>query len=354
MSRRPFFNLSREDLIDWLRQRGAPGYRADQVRRWVFGKRAAGFAAMTDLPASLRDELSQEFDLLTSQVVLRRQAADQTRKLVLEFPDASRIECVLMFERQRRTVCLSTQVGCGMGCVFCASGLEGVRRNLTTGEIIEQMVHLDRMLEPGDRISHVVVMGMGEPLANLDALLPALEVAGHKDGLAVGDRRITISTVGLPERIRQLADAGRQYHLAVSLHAADDALRDSLVTANRNVGIRAILEAADYFFRRTGRQVTFEYVLLGEVNDQAEHARGLARLLAGRHAHVNLIPYNPVSGLPYATPAPEAIRRFRDVLKQAGVAPTIRKRKGSRIDAACGQLRRSPRADAVHAPEQRQ
>lgn len=341
MPRRPLLELSHEDLAGWFRAQGEPAYRADQVRRWMLQKRAADFSAMTDLPAAVRQRLDQEFDLFSSRVALRRRATDATEKLVLELADASRIECVLMRERRRRTVCISTQVGCAMGCGFCASGLEGVKRNLTPGEIVEQFAHLDRLLDPGERLSHVVVMGMGEPLANLDALLLALQVVGSREGLGIGDRRITISTVGLPDRIRQLADAGRQYHLAVSLHAPDDALRNRLVAVNRRIGIASILDAADYFFRRTGRQVTFEYVLLAGVNDQPAHALALGRLLGGRKVHVNLIPYNRVDGLPYTEPAPEAIHRFREILERSGVAATVRKRKGSRIDAACGQLRRS-------------
>lgn len=341
MSRRPILEASRDDLAAWFRAQGEPDYRGTQVWNWVFGKRASDFASMTDLPARVRAKLTREFSLFTSRVVLRRRATDETEKLVLEFPDGSRIECVLMRELNRRTVCISTQVGCGMGCVFCASGLEGVKRNLTSGEILEQVLQLDRLLDPEERISHVVVMGVGEPLANLDALLPALQSVGEQGGLGIGDRRITISTVGLPERIRQLADAGRQYHLAVSLHAPDDALRNTLVAANRKVGISAILDACQFFLRRTGRQVTFEYVLLAGINDTPEHARSLAQLLVRRKAHVNLIPYNPVSDLSYSTPASAVTRRFREILQLAGVSATVRKRKGARIDAACGQLRRT-------------
>jgi 23S rRNA (adenine2503-C2)-methyltransferase len=231
-----------------------------------------------------------------------------------------------------------------MGCVFCASGLDGVERNLSSGEILEQLVRLRNLPGPGtcgpERLTHVVVMGMGEPLANLDALLDALATATSKDGLGIGARHVTISTVGLPEKIRRLADVGKQYHLAVSLHAASDALRTQIVPTNAQIGLAAILEAADYFFERTGRQVTYEYVLLGGLNDSVSHGRDLARLLRGRHAHVNVIPFNAVEGLPYRRPAPEALAAFVAPLRQQGVSVKIRKRKGSEIDAACGQLRR--------------
>jgi len=219
-------------------------------------------------------------------------------------------------------------------------GLDGVARNLTSGEILEQMLQLQRLLGDHERLSHVVVMGMGEPLANLAALMPALAMAASRDGLGISVRRVTISTVGLPEGIRRLAALNCQYHLAVSLHAADDELRNQLVPANRTIGIAAILAAADEYFQRTGRRVTFEYVLLAAVNDQPEHAQRLLALLRGRPALVNLIPYNLVAGLPYQTPPATTTARFAEILAQGGLDVAIRYRKGDRIDAACGQLRR--------------
>jgi 23S rRNA (adenine2503-C2)-methyltransferase len=243
-------------------------------------------------------------------------------------------------EENRRTACVSTQVGCGMGCVFCASGLEGVARNLSAGEIVEQLVRLRNLLPGEVRLSNIVVMGMGEPLANLENLLEALRLAGDPEGMNIGARHVTISTVGLPAKIRKLAELGKQYHLAVSLHAPDDELRNRIVPTNPQTGIHAILEAADYFFAKTGRQVTYEYVLLGGLNDGIEQGRALARLLTGRKAHVNLIPFNDVEGLPYRRPSPESLSNFTDALRQAGISVKVRKRKGSEIDAACGQLRR--------------
>jgi len=292
-----------EQLRAWFVRRGLPAYRAAQVRRWLFGKRAAGFERMSDLPRSLRSQLAEEFQIWTTRVVAHRKADDGTEKLLLEMPDGQHTECVLLRDdKQHRTVCISTQVGCAMGCVFCASGLDGLVRNLTTGEILQQILHLNRLLADDERLSHIVVMGMGEPLANLDRLLPALATATAADGLGISPRRVTISTVGLPKAIRRLADADCRYHLAVSLHAADDQLRSRLVDVNRKVGIRSILAAADHFFDVTGRRVTFEYVLLDGVNDHPRHARQLVALLGGRPALVNLIPHNPVSGLAYRTP----------------------------------------------------
>ncbi|MEK6247524.1 MAG: 23S rRNA (adenine(2503)-C(2))-methyltransferase RlmN, partial [Planctomycetales bacterium] len=248
--------------------------------------------------------------------------------------------CVLLRDGVRRTICISTQVGCAMGCVFCASGLDGVARNLTVGEIIEQMLHLTRLLPEEERLSHLVVMGMGEPLANLDRLLPALDKAESSSGLGISARRITISTVGLPDAILELAARNSRYSLAVSLHAADDQLRNELVPVNKKIGIGRILAAADRYFETSGRRLTFEYVLLGELNDRSEDAERLGKLLSRRSALLNLIPYNPVTGLPYQSPTTNSVDRFTAILRQHGVNTQIRRRKGARIEAACGQLRR--------------
>jgi 23S rRNA (adenine2503-C2)-methyltransferase len=227
-----------------------------------------------------------------------------------------------------------------MGCVFCASGLDGVDRNLTTGEIIEQMLVLQRLLPEDERLSHIVVMGMGEPLANLDNLLPALDVATSKDGLGISARRITISTVGLPPGIHQLAELNTRFQLAVSLHAPNDELRNELVPVNKQIGIQAILAAADHYFDVSSRRLTFEYVLLDQINDQIVHAQQLVRILQHRNALLNVIPYNQVAGLPYKRPSQNSIMRFRDILEAGNINVQFRQLKGNEIDAACGQLRR--------------
>ena len=223
-----------------------------------------------------------------------------------------------------------------MGCVFCASGLDGVARNLTAGEIVEQMLRLDRLLPEDERLSHIVVMGMGEPLANVDRLLPALDEASSPAGLGISARRITISTVGLPVAIQRLAEGNCRYNLAVSLHAPDDELRNQLVPVNKNIGLAEILAAADHYFESSGRRLTFEYVLLAGLNDQPDHARRLAALLRGRTALLNVIPYNPVADLPYRTPSASAVDRFLKILRDAGINVYVRERKGDKIDAACG------------------
>jgi 23S rRNA (adenine2503-C2)-methyltransferase len=247
---------------------------------------------------------------------------------------------VLLRDEVRRTLCLSTQVGCGMGCVFCASGLDGVERNLSTGEILEQVLRLQHLLTPDERLSHIVVMGMGEPLANLDALLPALDELSRPDGLGISHRRITISTVGLPKAIRRLANKDFHYRLAISLHAPNDELRNQIVPTNSKIGLAEILAAADEFFAASGRRLTFEYVLLADLNDHPRHAHELVHLLGERECLLNVIPYNPVEGLPYRTPSAAAQHAFRKILEDAGIPVRFRHRKGDKINAACGQLRR--------------
>lgn len=336
-----------DELRAWLTDRKQPPMRVGQIRKQILANRAESFEAMSDLPKNLRADLAGSFDVLSTRVEQHFRASDDTHKLVLRLADGGTIESVLIQDDGRATACVSTQVGCGMGCVFCASGLNGVVRNLTAGEIVEQLVRLRNLTDPNTtnperatRLTHIVVMGMGEPLANLENLLSALAVAGDKNGLCIGARHITISTVGLPAKMHKLAESGKQYSLAVSLHAPNDELRTRIVPTNDKTGLDAILRAADAFFEKTKRQVTYEYVVLGGLNDQPEHARQLAGLLTGRKAHVNLIPWNDVDGLPYRRPADADLQGLIDTLRKEGISVKVRKRKGSEIDAACGQLRR--------------
>jgi 23S rRNA (adenine2503-C2)-methyltransferase len=325
----------------WCAERGLPKFRVGQIRNWLFKRRAVSWDEMSDLSKTQRELLANKWRLWTSEIAKHTQAEDGTEKLLLKLEDGGQIECVLLRDEVRRTICISTQVGCGMGCVFCASGLDGVDRNLTTGEILEQMLRLQQLLGQDERLSHIVVMGMGEPLANLDGLLPALAEAHREDGLGISQRRITISTVGLPKGLERLSHEQATYRLAISLHAPNDELRNELVPVNKKIGLNAILAAADDYFEVSGRRITFEYVLLADINDKPEHARELVKLLAGREALLNVIPYNPVSGLPYRTPSSESQQQFRRILEAGGIRVRFRHRKGDRIDAACGQLRRS-------------
>ncbi|NBV46980.1 MAG: 23S rRNA (adenine(2503)-C(2))-methyltransferase RlmN [Planctomycetia bacterium] len=334
-------------LVSWLTERGQPAWRARAVRRWLHGGRAESFADMSDLPQALRSELAAAFRIWSTSVARHHRTDDGTEKLLLELADGQRIECVLLRDGQRRTVCISTQVGCAMGCVFCASGLDGVVRNLSAGEILEQVLRLARLLPAGERLSHVVVMGMGEPLANLDRLLPALAAVQDAEGPGISARRITVSTVGLPNAIERLTTVNPGYHLAVSLHAPDDALRTRLVPVNASIGLAEVMAAADRYWEASGRRLTYEYVLLGGINDSPRQARDLVRLLGGRAALVNVIPYNTVAGLPWREPTAAAQEGFLAVLRGAGVNVQVRRRKGARIDAACGQLRRAAAHDVA-------
>jgi 23S rRNA (adenine2503-C2)-methyltransferase len=330
-----------QQLRDWLAERGQADYRLGQIRHWVMQRRARDFAAMSELPSALRQQLAEEFSVLATQVVDTHRAKDGTEKLLVRLADHKHVECVLLRDGQRRTICVSSQVGCAMGCVFCASGLDGVDRNLTSGEIVEQALHLQALLPDAERITHVVMMGMGEPLANLDQVLTALDSLHDAAGLGIGARRITISTVGLPAAMDRLCRHPRKYHLAVSLHAATDALRNQLVPINVKIGLAKILAAADRYFEASGRRLTFEYVLLRGVNDSERHARELAQLLKGRPALLNVIPYNAVTSLPYQTPSTQAVDHFRQILETAGITVQFRQRKGDKINAACGQLRQT-------------
>jgi 23S rRNA (adenine2503-C2)-methyltransferase len=337
-----------DDLLKpWFKDHGQGTYRVGQVRQWLFHSQARDFSEMTNLPQALRDELARDFTLWSTTIAKHTRAEDGTEKLLLTVADGGQIECVLLRDEVRRTICISTQVGCGMGCVFCASGLDGLTRNLTTGEIVEQMLRLQSLLREDERLSHIVVMGMGEPLANLDALLPALDEASREDGLGISGRRITISTVGIPKAMRRFAETTARYRLAVSLHAPNDELRQKIVPVADKIRIADVLAEADHYFDLSGRQLTFEYVLLGGVNDGPREATELVNLLRGRTAILNVIPYNPVAGLPYKTPSHNAQRAFREILEQGGVSVHFRHRKGDAIDAACGQLRRRSQVETA-------
>lgn len=340
-ARQHLLDLSTDELKAWMADHGLPAFRAGQILNWVFQRRITDFQEMSDLPKKLRDELDAAFRVFVTAEQEVVESSDGTDKLLVRLPDGGEVECVLLRDGNRRSICVSSQVGCAMGCVFCASGLDGVERNLTKGEILEQMLRLQARLEVDERLSHIVMMGMGEPLANLDRVLAALSVAKDQHGLGISPRRITISTVGLPKAIDRLARTGVPYNLAVSLHAPNEELRSELVPVNKQVGMQSVLDAADRYFASNGRRLTFEYVLLGGLNDSVEHAKELQQLLSHRNVLLNVIPYNPVEGLPYQTPSSRSIARFREVLEAGGVNVKFRQRKGSDIDAACGQLRRN-------------
>jgi len=336
-SRPPILGAGAE-LERFLEARGERPYRARQIRRWIYRRRAESFDAMSDLPAGLRHALARAFRPLSGRVLRATRSADGTSKLLIGLDDSESIEAVRIEEGRRATACVSSQAGCPVGCPFCASGLDGVRRNLEVHEIVEQALRLQREGRDGPDLTHLVFMGMGEPLLNFDHVAEAIRELHDPDRIALGARRITVSTVGPRGKIERLARLPHPVNLAISLHAPDDELRDRLVPGNS--GVRRLVETAVRYRDRTGRQVTFEYVLLGGVNATPGHAHELARLVRGTGCSVNLIPFNPVAGTGFSPPSPDEVAAFREVLRRRRVPVTIRKRKGRSIDAACGQLRR--------------
>jgi len=337
---RSLFDLDPVTLGELLAAWGEPEFRATQVLEWVYRHDARSYEAMTNLPKTLRARLAERLSPRESTVVRRAEAADGTTKLLLRWTDGATSECVLIPDGERRTACISTQVGCPVGCLFCASGLDGLERQLTAGQIVEQAMRVRELCDEGERLSNVVFMGLGEPLANYAATVAAVRTINASWGMAVGARKITVSTVGLPGPMRKLADEALQITLALSLHAPTDELRRQIIPWAERVNIAALVEACQYFFERTGREVTLEYVLLGGVNDAETHARELAGVARRIRSNVNLIVYNPVAGLPFQRPSDAAAERFLAALRDRGVNAHLRRSRGLDVDAACGQLRR--------------
>ena len=333
------------ELEESVHALGEPAYHATQIAEWLYKKRAASFDEMTDLPRKLRLQLTEQFSFGKIEVVRVLGAQDATRKFLFRLSDEALIESVLIpaspalygMRSDRRTVCVSTQVGCAYGCKFCASGLEGFSRNLRPNEIIDQILAIER--EAGDKIDNIVFMGMGEPLANLDNLMRAIRIINAQWGLSIGARHITVSTSGLAPQIRRLAEESLQIRLAVSLHGASDQVRDQIMPINRRYNIETLLSACDYYALRKKQHLTFEYILIEGVNDSDEQARLLARHARRVKAKVNLIPYNTVRGLPWTRPSQDRQEKFLSILRAHGIAATLRREKGHDIDAACGQLR---------------
>jgi len=339
--------MNRAELEAFVAGFGAKPYRARQLLKWIYRRGEADFARMTDLAKDFRAELALRAEIRVPAIVADRTAADGTRKWLLRMPGASGneqvIETVFIPEAGRGTLCISSQIGCALDCSFCATGAQGFNRNLTAAEIIGQVWLANRELgyDPdGERIvTNVVLMGMGEPLANYRNVLPAMQLMLDDLGYDLSRRRVTLSTSGLVPQIYRLAE-DCNVALAVSLHAPNDRLRDQLVPINRKHPIAELLAACwHYLERQNGRNVTFEYTMLDGVNDRPDHARELARLLRGQDAKVNLIPFNTFPGTKYRRSPAEAIRRFRELLVQGDVMATVRKTRGDDIDAACGQLR---------------
>lgn len=327
------------ELAEFVRALGEPAYRGRQLARWLYGQGAEDISDMTDLPAGFRHRLREAARLDTLAVRRATDAADgSATKLLAACKDGQTVECVLMrFDDGRRSACVSTQAGCAMGCAFCATGLGGFARNLTAGEIVSQALVIRARADR--RLGNVVFMGMGEPLANYDATVRAARILAAPWGLGIGARHLTISTVGLAPQIRRLAREGLQLTLAVSLHAPVDALRRRLVPVTERYPIADLMAACRDYLAASGRRLTFEYVLIDGVNDGRAEARALGRLLRGLLCHVNLIPLNPVPGIPLRRPAASRVRAFAGAVRASGIPVTVRVERGSEIQAACGQLR---------------
>jgi 23S rRNA (adenine2503-C2)-methyltransferase len=341
----PIKSLTLTEIEARLGALGHKPYRAKQVAQWLYRKRAKSFAEMTDLPAELRAQLDMEFSFDALNPVRTLGSGDTTRKFLFQLSDGSLIESVLIpaspslygETSDRRTICVSTQVGCAYGCKFCASGLDGFSRNLHAGEIVEQILRVEEI--GGEKINNIVFMGMGEPLANFDNLMRAIAIINAPWGIGLGARHITVSTSGLAPRIRDFADQPLQIRLAISLHGATDDVRGQIMPVNRKYNLATLLDACAYWRERKKQRLTFEYILIHGVNDTTEQAEALAIHASRLDAKVNLIPYNDVEGLAWERPPIRRQEAFLRILKHRGVVATIRREKGHDIEAACGQLR---------------
>jgi 23S rRNA (adenine2503-C2)-methyltransferase len=341
--------LDASGLAALLAQLGEKAFRAKQVSRWIHQRLSGEIAAMTDLSKSLRERLAGVAEIRGPAVISDTTADDGTRKWLLDVGGGNAVEMVYIPEDDRGTLCISSQAGCALDCAFCSTGKQGFNRNLTTAEIVGQLWHANRALladgvsaawiEQGRApITNVVMMGMGEPLENYDAVLEALTILSDPSGMAVPAKRITISTVGLAPQIIRLADQGHKFRLAVSLHAATDLLRSKLMPVNQRFPLEQLMRAVHHHVERTGRRVTFEYILLEELNDSIADAAKLVRLVAQLPCKINLIPYNPIGPGRFKRPSAERIERFADYLRPRVPAVTVRYSQGVEIGAACGQL----------------
>jgi len=338
MSMRDIKELALEELGPILKEWGFPAFHARQIFAWIYKKGAVDFNQMSDLSRDLRECLKSNFYLFGFTTVSTLRSYDGTTKFLFKLKDASLVEAVTIPEESRVTACLSSQVGCKFACKFCASALAGFKRNLTCGEIIEQLCHLKNN-SPDKRITHVVFMGTGEPLDNYDNVLKAIRIINSEDGFQIGARRITISTSGIPPAIERLSGEDLQIELSVSLHAAGDETRTRLMPVNKKYPLQALLKACRAYIRKTNRQITFEYILIKGINSDLPTARKLSTILRGLNSKVNLIVCNPVKELGVLPPNKPDVLLFKNQLIKSGVHVTLRRSRGEDIEAACGQLR---------------
>ena len=339
------YGLTLDQLEAWLLEQGQKKFRAQQIWDWLYIKRVLDFSEMTNLSKDLVALLSDNFLLQPLNQVVVQESADGTTKYLFQLEDKLMIETVLMRQEYGLSVCVTTQVGCDIGCTFCASGLKRKQRDLTAGEIVAQIMQIQHYLDQkgnGERVSHIVVMGIGEPFDNYDNVIAFLNIVNHAKGLAIGARHITVSTSGLAPKIREFAENGLQVNLALSLHAPNDEIRSRMMRINRKHPLKEVMSAIDEYLEKTNRRITFEYIMISGVNDRPEQAQELVALLKDkRHlSYVNLIPYNPVAEhIKYERSTKKDILAFYDILKKNNINCVIRKEHGTDIDAACGQLR---------------
>ena len=347
------FDFAPPALADHLVAAGWPKFRAGQITKWIYEKATIDPAAMTDLGAAQREQLPAALDISAGEIKADQLSEDGTHKVLIAWPDGAEAETVMIPDGNRRTACVSSQVGCPVGCKFCASGVAGLKQNLTTGRILQQVWHLTRGLQargdPVGRITNLVFMGMGEPLANYPNVIAAVHRLHDPKQFGLGWRRMTLSTVGVPPRMRQLADEDVPINLALSLHAPEEHLRREIIPWAGHFELQDILDSCKYYFDKTGREVTFEYILLAGVNDEPHHAKRLAAICrnGGFKVNVNLLRYNEVPGLPFDRPGSNRVMRFQNLLREQGVTAHVRRSRGRDIDAACGQLRRKQTAPPV-------
>jgi len=337
MNKRSIYSLTLEEWEDFVQANGQPKFRATQIFDWLYVKQVSSLDEMKNVPKILKELIDHVFDFTTFEIVEHQEAVDGTNKFLFRLSDGNTIETVLIRQSYGLSICVTTQVGCRIGCSFCASAIGGLIRNLEAGEIVAQIVHVARAMK--QRIGHVVIMGIGEPFENYDAMTSFIHIINHDKGLNIGARHITVSTSGIVPRIYDFADDHKQVSLAISLHAPNDNLRTRIMKINRAYPLSDLLKAVRHYIKETNRRITFEYILMQDVNDLDEHAHQLATLVKSIHCHVNLIPMNPVAELGIARSSKNQVTRFREILEKAKVSVTVRREMGTNIDAACGQLR---------------
>jgi len=340
------YSLQPHQLEEWLKENGEKPFRAAQIFDWLYNKRVKTFEEMSNLSKGLREKLTANFALSTLSTIIKQESKDGTIKFLFQLQDGYSIETVLMRHEYGNSVCVTTQVGCRIGCTFCASTLGGLKRHLLAGEIVEQVVKVQQTLDELDeRVSHIVIMGIGEPFDNYDAMMNFLKVINHEKGLNIGARHITVSTSGIVPKIYQFADEQLQINFAVSLHAPNQEARQKLMPIARAYKLEELMEAVRYYTKKTGRRVSFEYGLMSGENDSVEIAEELSALIKGIKCHVNLIPVNYVPERDYVRTSRSHIFAFEKTLKKNGINVTIRREQGSDIAAACGQLRAQERSE---------